>query len=91
MAEYFPGYGDEYTRPRVCSSRSSMALISKQRHRLAEYYFAPHELNIPANFPELFPANMCLKSLVPVPGKIPGHGTGLLHGAAFGPGYGTGT
>ena len=33
--------------------------------RGVEYYFAPRELNIPANFPKLFPANIlpCLKYL----------------------------
>ena len=39
--------------------------FSEQRHRLEEYYFAPRELNIPANFPKFFPANIlpCWKSL----------------------------
>ena len=101
MAEYSPGYRDEYThpRPRVCSSRSSMTLFSEQRHRLAEYYFAvctawfEHPRKFPRTFPCKYPSVFEISRmegfslgrilwtslLVPVPGKILGHGTGLLH------------
>ena len=63
----FPGTGTSTLVPVPVFAVPAVPLryFSEQRHRLAEYYFAPRELNIPANFPELISLNIlpCLKSL----------------------------
>ena len=96
MAEYFSGYGDTRPRPRVCSSRSSMAGYftgtdtSIYSSKLVILWTACVER--PGKFPGKYPSMFEISRMegfkrgrlsgtsFPVPVEILGHETELLKG-----------